>query len=134
MRPAAILPLDPSTPLIDVLRAVPSGEPCGIWVAWGPAAAPPRAATLLPSSGGRLFVGADLGRLLRAAPLVMLRFEGAMMAVPSTVLALARMLEIQSGPCAEGVRLADRTPEAVLAEWRAGGRPVDGSRVRYAGR
>lgn len=128
----SILPLDPGTPLIEVLRVAPPAEPCGVWLA-GHAAREPLGRLGGAPASGSLLVRSDLGSLLRCVKIVVVEFEGRLAAMPSTVLALARILEIVS----DGPRLMEsletRTPEAVLAATRAGGRRVAASRIRYAG-
>ena len=128
----SILPLDPATPLIEILRVAPPAEPCGVWLA-GHAAREPQARLGGVPAGGSLLVRSDLGALLRCVKVVVVEFEGRLAAMPSTVLALARILEIVT----DGPRLMEsvgaRTPEAVLAETRAGGRRVTASRIGYAG-
>jgi hypothetical protein len=128
----SILPLDPATPLIEILRVAPPAEPCGVWLG-GHAAREPLARLGAVPAGGSLLVRSDLGALLRCVKVVVVEFEGRLAAMPSTVLALARILEIVS----DGPRLMEslgpRTPEAVLAETHAGGRRVAASRIRYAG-
>ena len=134
-----IEPLDDDVTLAAVLRAAPPGEPCGVWLASA------RRGGRLPvmgdvgvAAGALLLVHGDLGALARRVPTVVVRFQGAVTAVPSTVLLLIRMLELLSAPAAgvEGVPLdevplGDDSPEAVLARRRADGRPVRGSRIVY---
>jgi len=132
MHGPAILPLDPATPLIEILRAAPPAEACGVWIGGsGAEAREPMTRAGAPAGAGMLLVRADLGALLRVVRTVVVCFEGRIVAVSSTVLALARMLEIVG----DGPRLVadlDRqSPEAVLAEARGAGR-VAASRVRYA--
>lgn len=132
MHGPAILPIDPATPLIEILRAAPPAESCGVWIGGTTAGArEPMARAGAPPGAGTLLVQSDLGALLRAVRSVVVCFEGRVVAVSSTVLSLARMLEIVG----DGPRLvADldaQSPEAVLAEVRGAGR-VAASRVRYA--
>jgi hypothetical protein len=128
-----ILPLDPSTPLIEILRAAPPAEACGVWLGGTRAGSPaPIARTGGPAGAGTLLLRSDLGALLRAVATVVVAFEGRVVAVSSTVLALGRMLEIVAdGP--RLVRMEGESPEQLLADACASGRRVAASRVRYAG-
>lgn len=134
MHGASIIPLDPATPLIEIVRAAPPAEPCGVWL--GGATAGPREPMARLGSvpgAGILLVRSDLGALLRAVTSVIVCFEGRIVAVPSTVLSLARMLEIVGDGPRLVADLEERSPEEALAEARTGGRCVAASRVRYAG-
>ncbi len=128
-----ILPLDPATPLIEILRAAPPAEACGVWLGGTRAGSPTPMARLSGAQGsGTLLVRSDLGALLRAVATVVVSFEGRPVAVSSTVLALGRMLEIVAdGP--RLMRIEGESPEALLADVRQSGRRVAASRVRYAG-
>src|SRR5512141_255416 len=128
----SILPLDPATPLCDIIGVAPPAEACGVWIA-GPGAREPLARLGAVPAGGSLLVRSDLGALLRCVKVVVVSFEGRLAAMPSTVLALARILEIVSDGPRLVVSLGDQTPEAVLAETRAGGRRAAASRICYAG-
>lgn len=128
----SILPLDPATPLCEIIRVAPPAEPCGVWIA-GAGAREPLARLGAVPAGGSLLVRSDLGALLRAVKLVVVSFDGRLAAMPSTVLSLARMLDIVTDGPRLVVSLAERAPEGVLAELRAGGRRVAATRVGYAG-
>jgi len=131
MRGPSILPLDPATPLIEILRAAPPAEACGVWLGGtGVGAQEPMARMGGPPGAGSLLVRADLGSLLRSVRSVVVCFEGRVVAVSSTVLALARMLEIVGDGPRLVADLAEQTPEAALAEVR-GSRRVAATRVRY---
>lgn len=132
MTAPCILPIDPATPLSEIIRVAPPDEPCGVWIA-GPGAREPMARLGAVPAGGSLLVRSDLGALLRSVKLVVVSFEGRLAAMPSTVLSLARMLEIVTDGPRLVVSLQERGPEAVLAETQAGGRRVRASRIRYAG-
>ncbi len=130
-----IEPLDDGVTLAAVLRAVPPGEACGVWID-----RPARGAGRLPGIGGisagsgiMLVVHGDLGALLHRVSAVVVRFQGEITAVPSTVLALIRMLELLSVPGAppELHALGPETAEEILASRRAEGRTVNRSRVIY---
>lgn len=131
MHGPAILPLDPATPLIEILRAAPPAEACGVWVGGSSGAREPMARSGAPAGAGTLLVRSDLGALLRVVRSVVVCFEGRVVAVSSTVLALARMLEIVGDGPRLVADLDEQSPEAVLAEVRGAGR-VAASRVRYA--
>ena len=128
----SILPLDPATPLRDIIGVAPPAEPCGVWIA-GPGAREPLARLGAVPAGGSLLVRSDLGALLRSVKVVVVAFEGRLAAMPSTVLSLARMLDIVTDGPRLMVPLDERGPEAVLAEVRGRGRRVAASRVAYAG-
>lgn len=86
-------PLDPSVPLIALLRVVPAGEACGVWVR-GPCRAGRALGTIVPGFSAQLLVvHSDLGALLRRVPLVAVWFEGRVEVMPSTIVALSRMLD-----------------------------------------
>ncbi len=129
MPPAAILPLDPAIPLIDVLRAAPPGEPCGVWITAG--TPDPSGGCVRWGGGGTLIVSSDLGALLRIVNAVLVRHGEEVMALSSTVLALTRMLEVMSGPAPPARVALHGSPEEILSAWAAEGRRVTGSRVRY---
>jgi len=128
----SILPLDPATPLSEIIRVAPPAEPCGVWIA-GAGAREPLARLGAVPAGGSLLVRSDLGALLRAVKVVVVSFDGRLAAMPSTVLSLARMLDIVTDGPRLMVSLAEHRPEGVLAELRAGGRRVVATRVAYAG-
>ena len=128
----SILPLDPSTPLSEIIRVAPPAEPCGVWIAGGGAREPLARLGAVPA-GGSLLVRSDLGALLRSVKVVVVSFEGRLAAMPSTVLSLARMLDIVTDGPRLMVALDERAPEAVLAELRAGGRRVAATQVGYGG-
>ena len=131
MHRPAILPLDPATPLIEILRAAPPAESCGVWIGGtGATAREPLARAGAPPGAGALLIRSDLGALLRAVRSVVVLFEGRVVAVSSTVLALARMLEIVGDGPRLVADLDEQSPEAVVAEARAGGR-VAASRICY---
>jgi hypothetical protein len=132
MAAPCILPIDPATPLSEIIRVAPPAEPCGVWIA-GPGAREPMARLGAVPAGGSLLVRSDLGALLRSVRVVVVSFEGRLAAMPSTVLSLARMLEIVTDGPRLVVPLRERGPEEVLVETRAGGRRVAASRIRYAG-
>ena len=132
MHRPAILPLDPATPLIEILRAAPPAESCGVWIGGtGATAREPLARAGAPPGAGALLIRSDLGALLRAVRSVVVLFEGRVVAVSSTVLALARMLEIVGDGPRLVADLDEQSPEAVLADVRGGGR-VAATRIRYA--
>ncbi len=132
MHGPAILPIDPATPLIEILRAAPPTEACGVWIGGRSAGArEPIARGGAPQGAGTLLVRSDLGALLRVVRSVVVCFEGRVVAVSSTVLALARMLEIVGDGPRLVADLSEQTPEEALADGRGAGR-VAASRIRYA--
>jgi hypothetical protein len=98
MRLPPIGPLDPSVPLIALLRVVPAGEPCGVWVR-GPCRTGRAVGTVVPGFSSQLLVvHSDLGALLRRVPQVAVWFEGRVEVMQSTFLALTRMLDLVTRP------------------------------------
>ena len=132
MAAPCILPVDPDTPLSEIISVAPPAEPCGVWIGGAGAREPMARLGAIPA-GGSLLVRSDLGALLRTVKVVVVSFEGRLAAMPSTVLSLARMLEIVTDGPRLVVSLAEGGPEGALADMHAGGRRVTASRVRYAG-